>query len=235
MSYDVSAGLALFATVAAVTRLRMAVTPRLPALRATYALNAVEDAEKLAKPKYPPVVEASLRVGKWMTLAFFVSVAPFCVTLGARPVGRAVLDVVLILMAYDLAYYVTHRFVFHGAPMRRIHAVHHQAQSPTYIDAHYVHPVETFVGLLLFVGTIAGLAVGLGPFHAGSVAAAFLLFTQLNVLNHTRVRLDGFPWRLFALISAVHAEHHVGMRRGNYATITPLYDWLFGTYERVRA
>lgn len=232
MSYDLLAGLTLFAAVVVLTRLRMAVTSRLPALEAVYARNAEEDAQKLAKEKYPPIVQASARVGKRTTLAFFAAIAPFCVTLEARPLGRGLADVVLILMVYDLAYYLTHRFVFHGATMLKVHAVHHQALSPSYIDAHYVHPLETFVGLMLFLGTIVGLAALLGRFHVASMAAAFLLFTQLNILNHTKVRLTAFPYRLASRISAIHAAHHVSMRRGNYATITPLYDWLFGTYER---
>jgi sterol desaturase/sphingolipid hydroxylase (fatty acid hydroxylase superfamily) len=195
------------------------------------ALNRAEDARKRALPKYPPIVRGSDRVGRLTTLAFFFGVVPFVGTLAPQPIARGVRDVVLILMTYDLAYYLTHRFVFHGALMREIHAVHHQARSPSYIDAQYVHPIETFIGLALFVGAVAGLAPLLGRFHAATLAASFLLFSQLNVLNHTKIELPELPYRILTWISAKHAVHHQNMRKGNYATITLLYDKLFGTLE----
>ena len=231
MHYDAMAGLALFAAVVALTLLRQAVTRRIPALARMRVLNRDEDARKRALAKYPPIVRASDRVGRFTTLAFFAGVAPFVVTLAPQHVAHVLRDVVLVLMLYDLAYYLTHRFVFHGPLMREVHAVHHQARSPSHIDAQYVHPLETFIGLALFVGTIAGLAPLLGRFHVAAVAASFLLFTQLNILNHTKVVLPEFPYRLLTWISAKHALHHQSMRKGNYATITLLYDRLFGTFE----
>ena len=35
----------------------------------------------------------------------------------------------------------------------------------------------------------------------------------------------------FDYITGVHAAHHVDMNRGNFATLTMVYDRLFGTYE----
>jgi sterol desaturase/sphingolipid hydroxylase (fatty acid hydroxylase superfamily) len=32
-------------------------------------------------------------------------------------------------------------------------------------------------------------------------------------------------------ITSIHAAHHVDMNQGNYATLTMIYDWLFGTLE----
>jgi sterol desaturase/sphingolipid hydroxylase (fatty acid hydroxylase superfamily) len=231
MHYDATAGFALFAMAALLVRLRQAVTRRVPALERMRMLNREEDARKLATDKYPPMVRASDRVGRLTTLAFFAGVAPFVVTLAPQPVAVGLRDVGVVLMAYDLAYYLTHRFVFHGPLMREMHAVHHQARSPSYVDAQYVHPLETFVGIALFVGAVVAAALVLGRLHAASVAASFLLFTQLNLLNHTRMQLAEWPGRVLTWISAKHAVHHESMRKGNYATITLLYDKLFGTFE----
>ena len=231
MSYDVLAGLAAFAGVVVLMRLRRAITRRIPALERMRELNRLEDERKRALPKYPPVVRASDRVGRFTTLAFFFLVVPFVGTLAPQPVLRGLRDVVLILMTYDLAYYLTHRFVFHGPLMREIHAVHHQARHPTYIDARYVHPLETFIGMALFVGAVVVLAPLLGRFHAATLATSFFLFSQLNVLNHTKIELPEPPYRILTWISAKHAVHHESMRKGNYATISLAYDWLFGTLE----
>ena len=43
--------------------------------------------------------------------------------------------------------------------------------------------------------------------------------------------LTEFPYRILTWISTKHAVHHENMRKGNYATITLLYDKLFGTLE----
>ena len=63
------------------------------------------------------------------------------------------------------------------------------------------------------------------------MAFATLVFTQANQINHTFVNLPHFPWKTLDRITSLHAAHHVVMKRGNYATLTMLYDWLFGTLE----
>lgn len=229
--FDVVAGVVVFAAVVLLTMARQAVTQRIPALERMRELNKAEDAVKLAKAKYPPMVSASGQVGKRATLFFLLAIAPCCVTLAWRSLASVAVEIVSILMVYDFAYYLTHRFVFHGSLLREVHAVHHQARDPSYIDAHYVHPTETLIGIALFVGTIVGLVAFRGRFHAASVTASFLLFTQLNILNHTKVRLAGFPFNVLTWISVKHAAHHENMRKGNYATITLFYDALFGTLE----
>ena len=123
--------------------------------------------------------------------------------------------------------------LFRSKALRKVHALHHQARTPTYIDALYVHPVETAIGLLLFLGSIPLVgALGGAPLHAVSMAIATLIFTQLNTINHTWVNLPAFPFKTLTKITALHAAHHVDMNHGNYATLSMIYDWLFGTLER---
>ena len=111
-------------------------------------------------------------------------------------------------------------------------ALHHQARKPTYIDALYVHPLETFIGLALYLGSIPLVAAIAGaPLNAFSMAIATLIFTQVNTINHTYVNLPYFPFKTLDYITSVHEAHHVDMNQGNFATLTMLYDWLFGTYE----
>jgi sterol desaturase/sphingolipid hydroxylase (fatty acid hydroxylase superfamily) len=59
-----------------------------------------------------------------------------------------------------------------------------------------------------------------------------LIFTQINTLNHTYVNLPRFPFKTVDWITSIHAAHHVNMNCGNFATLTMLYDWLFGTLEK---
>lgn len=232
MTYDWLAGLVLLAAVVLLSRLGIFLVFKVPALQRMRELNRKQDALKMAQEHYRPVVRATARVGLVTNLVFFLMLAPLVITLDAMPVWRCLTDVVLILLVFDLFYYVAHRFLLHGVPyFVRVHAVHHQARKPTYIDALYVHPLETFIGQSLFIGSVVGLGALFGPFHAGSVAVAYLIYVHLNVINHTHVDLPYFPYKVIDYITTKHAIHHINMSKGNYATITMIYDYVFGTLD----
>jgi sterol desaturase/sphingolipid hydroxylase (fatty acid hydroxylase superfamily) len=183
-------------------------------------------------PRYPPFVKASIRVGLATNVIFFLVLAPFVITLEAKPLWRCLADVVLILLVFDFFYYLTHRFLLHGVGyFKRVHAVHHQAHEPTQIDAFLVHPLETFMGQALLIGSATGLGALLGPFHVGSVAAAYLIYVNVNLINHTYVDLPYFPFRALDYATTKHAIHHIDMSKGNYATLTMVYDYAFGTLD----
>ena len=100
------------------------------------------------------------------------------------------------------------------------------------MDAHYVHPLETFIGLMLFLWSIPIVGwIGGAPIHVVPGAIAMVLFTQLNQLNHIYTRIEKAPWGVVDYITGVHRAHHVDMNHGNFATLTMVYDKLFGTYE----
>ena len=205
---------------------------KVPALAQMREINRVKDKEKWAREKYPPIVRASQKVGLFCNVTLFVLVLPFCVTLSVQPVWKVFLNVFIILMFYDFFYYLVHRFWFHGnGAMRQVHAVHHQARNPTYLDAHYVHPKETFIGLALYMASIAVLAAIMGPFHLATIIVTFVIYFQLNQINHTFVDLPYYPFKTLSWITAKHHVHHENMHKGNYASITLLYDKLFGTLD----
>jgi sterol desaturase/sphingolipid hydroxylase (fatty acid hydroxylase superfamily) len=232
MTYDWLAGLGLLAAVILTTRLGSFLAFKVPALQRMRAINREQDALKMADRRYRPMVKASIRVGLATNVVFFLILAPFVVTLEAVPVWRYLTDLVLILVVFDFFYYLTHRFLLHGVPyFMRVHAVHHQAHEPTRIDAFYVHPLETFMGQGLFIASAVGLGALLGPFHAGSVAAAYLIYVNLNLINHTYVDLPYFPFKALDYITTKHAIHHIDMSKGNYATLTMMYDYAFGTLD----
>lgn len=232
MIYDWKAALVVFAVVVAVSVIGKYLAFKVPALQRMREYNRREDKAKLAKEKYPPVVKQNRQVGLAVNLVFFLVIVPLTVSLQAQPLWLILLDAVAILMVYDLFYYVTHRFLFHGQGyLRRVHALHHQARQPTHIDAFYVHPVEVLIGTVLFVGTVPVLYPLLGTFHVAAVAIAYIVFVQINTINHTYVDLPYFPFKTLTWITKKHHAHHIDMQHGNYATITLLYDRMFGTFE----
>ncbi len=141
---------------------------------------------------------------------------------------RMILEGVAILIVYDLAYYLVHRYPFHQWKLlRRVHAVHHTVRNPTACDSLYMHPIENAIGLLLLM--LCTYAVG--PVSIYSFAGVFFVYSLLNIVNHTGLDLPFFPFRTLGALARKHDRHHVSMRSGNYASITPLFDVLFGTAE----
>lgn len=209
---------------------------KIPAFKHTAAVNRSEHKRKwrdLAK-KYHHRVKVSQKIGLITNLVFFILIMPLIVTLEPRDAGGILLDALLVLMVYDFFYYITHRFLFHGQGWwRRVHAVHHQARSRiSSIDALLLHPAETVTGLALFYLTTVSIMLVTGePFHAATIIITYVTFTQLNQFNHCRVDLPSFPFKTLNRIAILHDAHHIDMHRGNYATLTPLYDWMFRTLE----
>jgi sterol desaturase/sphingolipid hydroxylase (fatty acid hydroxylase superfamily) len=233
MSYDWMAALVFLGTLIAITVVGKFFAFKVPALQEMRELNAEADHRKMSHKRFRSAVKVNNKSAMITNLVFLGAILPFCLNLGPRPIWRHMVDIVVVLMVYDFFYYATHRFLFHGKPLRKIHALHHQARQPTYIDALYVHPIETAIGLILFLGTIPLIAVLTGgPLNAVSMAVATVIFTQVNSINHTYVNLPYFPFKTLDHITSIHAAHHVDMNCGNYATLTMLYDWSFGTLEK---
>ena len=139
---------------------------------------------------------------------------------------RTIGEAVGILAMYDFGYYLLHRFVFHEWSVgRRVHAVHHTIRTPYAVDSLYIHPAETVggVGLLLLCTAI------LGPVGESSFELAFLVYSLLNVFIHSAIDLRFFPFRTLTALVRHHDAHHQSMKAGYYASITPLWDLVFGT------
>lgn len=233
MSYDWLAGAVFFISFTAINSVGSWLAFQVPSLRKMWEMNTAADELKLAREPYREAVRINMRAATWQALAFYALVMPFCVSLDPVPAWRFVGDAVAVLLIYDFTYYLTHRFLFHGKPLRRIHALHHRALEPTNIDALYVHPVETLIGQGLFQVAVPLVAVvSGGPLNVFSMVLATLVFVHAGTLNHAWVDLPKFPFRWLQFLTTAHAAHHVDMKHGNYSQITLLFDWLFGTYEK---
>jgi sterol desaturase/sphingolipid hydroxylase (fatty acid hydroxylase superfamily) len=144
------------------------------------------------------------------------------------PLWRFLLEALTVLLIYDFGYYFMHRYPFHEWKiLRGVHSVHHAARNPRHFDALLLHPVETILGLGLFFGSVALV----GGVHIVTLGVLFTLYTALNILNHAGVDAQRFPFKTLGKLAVVHDRHHHSMRSGNYASITPLPDILFGTVE----
>lgn len=231
MIYDWKAALAFVGLLTFASILGNYLVFKIPALAEMREVNRSVDKTKLARDSFRAAVTVNNKWGLYTNLVFYATILPFCVGFESRPLWRHVVETLAVLLVFDFMYYLTHRFVFHGTLLRKVHSLHHQARKPTYVDALYVHPLETFIGLSLFLGSIPIVALATGrTLHVVSMVVATLLFTHLNSLNHVYTNLPR-PFRWVNTITGVHAAHHVDMSHGNYATMLMFYDKLFGTYE----
>ncbi len=191
---------------------------------------------KAKEERYRGRLKSSNLISSTTNAVFLVAILPFFVTFEAQSIGTIALHVFLILMIYDLFYYLTHRFLFHGQGyLRMVHGVHHQARTRvSSVDALLLHPWEVFIGIALFFAVTSSLGLILGTgFHLATMVICTVIYISINQINHCRIDVQGFPYNTLHWIALNHDVHHINMHRGNYATISPLYDWLFRTLEPV--
>jgi sterol desaturase/sphingolipid hydroxylase (fatty acid hydroxylase superfamily) len=146
------------------------------------------------------------------------------------------IQIFTILMVYDFFYYWSHRMLFHDTPgrigpLKWMHAVHHRQLNPCRMDSGYLNPLESAIGLGLYIFTILLLSFVFGRFHVGTIVVTWIAFQQINLHNHDLWDRNRFADGYLATMSEMHHHHHSRFTGGNFATITLLYDWMFGTLD----
>jgi sterol desaturase/sphingolipid hydroxylase (fatty acid hydroxylase superfamily) len=224
------------AGIIAVTVLGGQLARLVPGFRAAGKLNKETFAKKMERPAYKANQMWNRKWSAFFLVVFFGVVLPFCLTRATGPWWKMPLDIVVILMVYDFFYYLTHRFVFHdngvfGAPLLWMHAVHHRQHNPCRWDSSYIHPLEIAIGLGLYLATIFILSRFMGNFPVATIVITWVAFTEINLHNHDLWDATRFPGRYLNTMSVMHHNHHATFTGGNYATISLLYDWMFGTLD----
>jgi sterol desaturase/sphingolipid hydroxylase (fatty acid hydroxylase superfamily) len=142
-------------------------------------------------------------------------------------IGKVLLALA-ILLVYDFFYYLLHRFAFHGVGwLKKVHAVHHIVRAPTAIESLFLHPMETFLGQFL----LTVVACVMGPLDPLTWGLILFVHSNLNIIVHAGLDIPVPGLRLLSALARKHATHHVSMRGGNFASLTPLWDMMFGTAE----
>ncbi len=208
----------------------------IPAFSAAHKLNSETLRKKMERPSYAENQRWNRKWGAGFIVVIFGLIVPFTLTAEAQSWSKMLFDIVVILFVYDFFYYLMHRFLFHdssalGGPLMWVHAVHHRQHVPCRMDSSYIHPIEVALGLGLFVATIFGLSFLLGNFSVVTFVVTWLAFSQINLHNHTLWETEHFPFKYMSYLSRMHHNHHARFTGGNFATISLLYDWMFGTLD----
>lgn len=108
----------------------------------------------------------------------------------------------------------------------KFHATHHTAEHLDWLAAHREHPLDTVytIGLIHLPAILLGFPL--------ETIATFILFRGVwAIYIHSNVRLPIGPFGLLIGSPELHHWHHAKDRdAGNYANISPLMDWIFGTH-----
>ncbi len=144
-------------------------------------------------------------------------------------------ELLLTLVALDLALFLQH-WATHRVPLLwRLHQVHHADPDLDVTTAARFHPLEIGLSMLYKMAVVAAL----GP-AALAVFVFEVLFNAATLFVHANLSLRPALDRLarFAIVTPdMHRIHHSTLQRetnSNYGTMLSGWDRLFGTY-RARA
>jgi sterol desaturase/sphingolipid hydroxylase (fatty acid hydroxylase superfamily) len=139
------------------------------------------------------------------------------------PVG---IQVVAAIVGFDLLWYWYHRLAHQLPRLWRVHGAHH-TPSQMYVLMHGVfHPLDELV--VRFV--LALVVFRFGGFTPDASFIALALIGTVGVISH--LNADVRLWALNHVLIGpeTHRYHHSATHRGNYGTVTSIWDQLFGTF-----
>jgi sterol desaturase/sphingolipid hydroxylase (fatty acid hydroxylase superfamily) len=159
------------------------------------------------------------------------AIVGFAIQLGPVTWWRVPVDAIAIVLVYDFLYYGFHRTLHHRRLMPFVHSVHHRARNPSALESFYLHPVELFGGLALLHLSVALYALLVSPVHAYTYAAVFLIHSTFNIIVHAGITTGHWLLAPFDLLAKKHSVHHKDDFNKNYASLTPVPDWVFRTSD----
>jgi len=126
--------------------------------------------------------------------------------------------------------YVVHRLQHAVPALWALHSLHHsdtQFNVTTNLRHHWLEPfLRTAV-----VFPLLGLLIAPPP----AAVTFYVTLTAWNFAIHFNYRLDFGRWTVLLNCPAYHRLHHSALpehRDCNFATLLPVFDWVFGTYRR---
>ncbi|MBX7196112.1 MAG: sterol desaturase family protein [Sandaracinaceae bacterium] len=148
-----------------------------------------------------------------------------------HPVVASALEVILGLAVFDVMGYAYHRLAHRAPLLSRLHDVHHSAETLDWLASFRQHPLE--IALTTLAQNVPLVLLGI---PLGSHALVVLLLRLNTVFVHSNVRVPEGPWTRWIATPRFHHRHHDRDRpAANFATLSPLLDRLFGTYDDARA
>jgi sterol desaturase/sphingolipid hydroxylase (fatty acid hydroxylase superfamily) len=138
------------------------------------------------------------------------------------------LQAIEVVVLSDLCVYWGHRLQHRLGFLWRFHSIHHSAEHLDWLAAHREHPIDTIytMGLINLPVFVLGF-----PIQTLAGLIAFRGLWAIYIQSNVRLPLPGFLRVLLGAPELHHWHHDRDRDAGNYANISPLMDWMFGTYR----
>lgn len=138
---------------------------------------------------------------------------------------------------WTFAEYMLHRFAMHELDgkgiMSREHLEHHVHSGWSFDVSHLM----SWAGML-FVGAVVWAPVGwlaVGPAFGVTLAVGWAVGYFFYEYQHMAAHLRGPRNRYERFVRRHHFNHHFGHPKANHGVSTPIWDHVFGTFERPEA
>lgn len=137
-------------------------------------------------------------------------------------------------MLWSVAEYGIHNWGGHGprgkTEFSREHLTHHA--TPTYFTATIKKAKAAGLALALMAPlAIAALGVPRGVAFAVAFSLAYLGYEWLHRRAHTHAAPRGWLGAYGRMVRKHHFHHHFGAPRSNHGVTSPVWDFVFRTYE----
>jgi sterol desaturase/sphingolipid hydroxylase (fatty acid hydroxylase superfamily) len=137
------------------------------------------------------------------------------------------LQVAVVMLSSDFLIYWGHRLQHRVDFLWRFHAVHHSAEHLDWLAAHREHPLDSIYTL-----TLVNLPAFVFGLPVSAISALIVFRGVWAIFLHSNVRMPLGPLKFLFGAPQLHHWHHDRDRdAGNYGNLSPLMDWLFGTYK----
>jgi sterol desaturase/sphingolipid hydroxylase (fatty acid hydroxylase superfamily) len=141
------------------------------------------------------------------------------------PVG---LQLVVYLVARDLAQYGVHRLLHRIPILWRFHQVHHSVRQMGFASNLRFHPMESVV-----YRTLEFLPMSLIGFGIDDMFLVHAFALVVGHWNHANIRIPLGPFRYVLNGPQMHIFHHARQMPfaygANFGVVLSVWDWLFGT------
>jgi sterol desaturase/sphingolipid hydroxylase (fatty acid hydroxylase superfamily) len=175
-----------------------------------------------------PFIVLAIVTERFAETAAVLVAAAFVATKGFGPLAELPLavQVVATLVVFDLLWYGYHRAAHRFGRLWRVHGAHH-APAQLYALMHLVfHPLDLIASRFV-VAMIAFRFIGVKP---DAIFIAVVIISMQQMISHVNADLR-VGWLNYALIGTeTHRYHHSADHNGNFSSVIPLWDLVFGTF-----
>ena len=137
-----------------------------------------------------------------------------------------ILEILFVLLIDDLFFYFLHRGMHQNKYIyKKIHKIHHRANTPIPLEYIYVHPLEWMSGI---PGPFLGMVI-----IGGISFESYLIYLIIRNLHEIHIHSGIKSSKLHKIIpfygTNEHHDTHHAKRDGNYASTFIFWDLLFKT------